>query len=186
MFTIIDPYINLTSSRICEYCRILMPSKFPEHMHTYVWATNWEKVLGMWSLSVSHIIILWKLFIICVTYYYIIYDNMCIIVYMYTNTLWPLKMLPPFTPHSWVVCEWFRLTHWGRVTYICVSKLTSIGSNNGLLPGRRRAILWTNAGILLIGPSGTNFSEILIAICTFSFKKMHLKNGGHFVSASVY
>ena len=41
-----------------------------------------------------------------------------------------------------------ELTHWGRVTHICVSKLTIIGSNNGLLPDRRQAI---------------------------SFKKMHLK-----------
>ena len=48
------------------------------------------------------------------------------------------------------------LTHWGRVTHICVSKLT-------------------NAGILLIGPLRTNFSEILIEILTFSFKKMRLK-----------
>ena len=67
------------------------------------------------------------------------------------------------------------LTHWGRVTHICVSKLTIIGSNNGLAPIRRQAIIWTNAGILLIGPFGTNFSEILIKIPTFSFKKMHLK-----------
>ena len=39
----------------------------------------------------------------------------------------------------------------------------------------RQAIIWTNAGILLIGPLGTNFSEILIKIYTFSLKKMHLK-----------
>ena len=67
------------------------------------------------------------------------------------------------------------LTHWGRVTHICVGKLTIIGSDNGLTPGRRQAIVWTNAGILLIWPLGTNFSEILIAIETFSFKKMHFK-----------
>ena len=67
------------------------------------------------------------------------------------------------------------LTHWGRVTHICVSKLTSIGSDNGLSPGRRQAIIWTNAWILLIGPLGTNFSEILIKILTFSFMKMRLK-----------
>ena len=67
------------------------------------------------------------------------------------------------------------LTHWGRVTHICVSKLAIIGSDNGLSPDRRQAIIWTNAGILLIGPLGTNFSEILIEIQTFSFKKMHLK-----------
>ena len=81
------------------------------------------------------------------------------------------------------------LTHWGQVTNICVGKLTIIGSDNGLSPGRRQAIIWTNAGILLIGPLGTNFSEILITIETFSFKKMHLKcrlrNGVHFVSASM-
>ena len=64
-------------------------------------------------------------------------------------------------------------THWGRV--ICVSKLTTIGSDYGLSPGRCQAIIWANAGILLIGPLGTNFSGILIEILTFSFKKMHLK-----------
>ena len=67
------------------------------------------------------------------------------------------------------------LTHWGRVTHICVGNLTIIGSDNGLSPGRRQAIIWTNAGILLIGPLGTNFSEILAEIITFSFKKMYLK-----------
>ena len=67
------------------------------------------------------------------------------------------------------------LTHWGRVTHICVGKRFIIGSDNGLSPERRQAIIWTNAGILLIGPLGTNFSEILIEILTISFKKMHLK-----------
>ena len=67
------------------------------------------------------------------------------------------------------------LTHWGRVTHICVFKLTIIGSDNGLSSDRRQAIIWTNAGILLIGSLGTNFSEILIEILTFSFEKMHLK-----------
>ena len=44
-----------------------------------------------------------------------------------------------------------------------------------MLPGQRQAIIETNAGILLIGSLGTNFSEIFIEIYTFSFKKMHLK-----------
>ena len=78
-----------------------------------------------------------------------------------------------------VKCYWslvaVGLSNWGRVTHICVGKLTIIGSDNGLSPGRRQAIIWTNAGILLIEPLGTNFSEILIAIKTFSFKKMPLK-----------
>ena len=67
------------------------------------------------------------------------------------------------------------LTHWGRVTNICVIKLTIIGSDNGFSPGRRQAIIWTSAWILLIGPLGTNFSENLIEILTFSFTKMRLK-----------
>ena len=76
---------------------------------------------------------------------------------------------------SWDFCPPGLLTHWGRVTHICIGNLTIIGSDNGLSPGRRQAIIWTNAGILLIRPLGTNFSEILIEIHTFSFKKMHLK-----------
>ena len=54
--------------------------------------------------------------------------------------------------------------HWGRVTHICVSKLTIISSDNGLSPEGRQAIIWTNAGILLIGPTGNklrwNFNRI--------------------------
>ena len=67
------------------------------------------------------------------------------------------------------------LTHWGRVMHICVGKLTSIGSDNGLSPERRQANIWTNAGMLLIWPLGTNFSEILIEIQTFSLKQIRLK-----------
>ena len=69
----------------------------------------------------------------------------------------------------------YHLTHWGRVTHICVGNLTIIGPDNGLSPGRRQAITWTNDGKLLIGTLGTNFSEILIEIPTFLSKKMRLK-----------
>ena len=58
--------------------------------------------------------------------------------------------------------------------HICINKLSIIGSDNGLSPGRRQAIVETNAERLLIGPLETNFSEILIEIHIFSFKKMHL------------
>ena len=61
------------------------------------------------------------------------------------------------------------------MTHICVSKLTTTGSDNGLSPDRRQAIIWTNAGILLIQTLGTNFGEILRDIYTFSFMKMYLK-----------
>ena len=40
-------------------------------------------------------------------------------------------------------------------------------------PGRRQAIISTNAGILLIGRIGTNFNEILSEIHIFSFQKTH-------------
>ena len=61
------------------------------------------------------------------------------------------------------------------MTHICVSELTVIGSDNGLSPGRRQAIILNKAGLLLIEPLGTNFSEISIVIQTFSFMKMHMK-----------
>ena len=46
------------------------------------------------------------------------------------------------------------------MTHIRVSNQTTIGSDNGSSPGRRQAIIWTNAGISLIGPLGTNFNEL--------------------------
>ena len=61
------------------------------------------------------------------------------------------------------------------MTPICVGKLTIIGSDNGFSPGRRQAIIWTNAGILLIWTLGTNFSQVVIEIQTFSLKKICLK-----------
>ena len=92
-------------------------------------------------------------------------------------------------------CKWLKLTlccgflkftahtliKWGRMTHIYVGKLTiTTSSDSGLSPGRHQAIIWTYAGILLIGPLGTNFSETLIEIQTFSLKKiclkMHLQN----------
>ena len=52
------------------------------------------------------------------------------------------------------------LTLWGRVMHICLSRITIIGSDNGLFPGRCQGIIWTNAGILLMRTLGINFSEI--------------------------
>ena len=76
-----------------------------------------------------------------------------------------------------IIAFWFSFhwTHWGRVTHICVSKQAIIASDNGLSPGRRQAIIETNAGILLIRTVGTNFSGIVSEIHTFSLKKMRLK-----------
>ena len=81
------------------------------------------------------------------------------------------------------------LTHCDRVMHICVGKLNIIGLDNGLSPGRRQAIIWINDGTLLIGPLGTNLSEILVWIQTFSLKKCTWKccqwNGIHCVSAAM-
>ena len=71
---------------------------------------------------------------------------------------------------------------------MCVIKLTIMGSDNGLSPGRHQANIWTNDGIWLIQTLGKNFSETLSEIPIFSLKKMHLKmwNGGNFASALMF
>ena len=91
-----------------------------------------------------------------------------------------VRKWPPIT----IICS----THWGQVVHICVSKLTIIGSDNGLPPDRRQAIIWTNAGILLIRTLGTNFSEILGETHFHSRKciwKWRLRKGVYLDSASV-
>ena len=55
---------------------------------------------------------------------------------------------------------------------MCVNKLTIIGSDNGLSPGLRQAMILTNAAIFSIRTVGTNVSEIWSEIHTSSFKKM--------------
>ena len=98
------------------------------------------------------------------------------------NVIWKMRGIC----HGLNVLSWYSwsrswkhslmtLTHWGQVTHICISELTMIGSDNGLSPGRRQAIIWNNAWLLLIEPLGTNVREISIGIQTFSFKKMQLK-----------
>ena len=49
----------------------------------------------------------------------------------------------------------WSLTHGGRVTDIFVGEWPIIGSES-----QRQAIVWTNAGMLLIGPQETNFNSI--------------------------
>ena len=100
-----------------------------------------------------------------------------------TNLLWIVSL--------WRHCHWISkycstskrctiditclvtFNQWGRVTHICCSKIIIIDSHNGLSPGRHQIIIWTNAGILLIGSLGTNFGVIFKEIHTFSFKKIN-------------
>ena len=71
----------------------------------------------------------------------------------------------------WHEAQWLELieAEWR----IYVSKLIIIGSDNGigLSPVQRQAIIWTNTGILSLGPLWTNFNEILIEIDIFPLKK---------------
>ena len=84
--------------------------------------------------------------------------------------------------HGYVQSFWMHvtfqsLTDCGRVTPKCVSNLTIIDlhADHGLSPVRCPAIIRTSARILLIRTLGTNFSEILSEIRTFSLKKLHGK-----------
>ena len=97
-----------------------------------------------------------------------------VIIWIYSNITGFKDIYPSAFEHIPHVLNDF-LSHWGQVTHICLGKLTIICSDNGLLPGRCQAIIWTNAGILLIRSLGTNLSEIFIGNQVFSFKKMHLK-----------
>ena len=60
------------------------------------------------------------------------------------------------------------------MTHICVGELTIIGSDNGVSPGRRQAIIWINAGILLIGPLGTNVNEMHLKISSTKWRPLCL------------
>ena len=54
---------------------------------------------------------------------------------------------------------------------MCVIQI-SIGSDNGFSLIWRQTIIYTNAGLLSIGPLGTNFSEIWIEIQNFSLMQL--------------
>ena len=101
-------------------------------------------LLGQWLLRVPKIETLWAWkqadMLKIATSLYRIYTQF--IINRCSGNIW-------YTLKSLIATVLF-LTHWGRVTHTCVSKLT-IGSDNGLPPGRRQAIIWTNAGILLVG-----------------------------------
>ena len=131
---------------------IMMPFKF---LKMHIVLITWNMFLNI-MLSIIYGGILWAS-----SYSFLIYIYFCL----------PFCAIYRCNHHY----QYSFLTHWGGVMHICFGNLTIIGSDNGLSPGRRQAIILTNAGILLIGPLGTNFSEILIKIQIFSFKKMRLK-----------
>ena len=89
-----------------------------------------------------------------------------------------LKFVPRYRLHKKLAFDGVNSL---RLSDTCMRQL--IGSDNGLSLGRRQAIVWANAGLFLIWPVETKFSELLNHNHTFSFKKMpwswRLPNGGH-------
>ena len=62
-----------------------------------------------------------------------------------------------------------------EIKYFTYAKIITL-----IYPESGICVVYTNSK-LSIGPFGTNFSEIWIEFLIFSFKKMCLRNGGHFV-----
>ena len=96
-------------------------------------------------------------------------------------------MIVSFHSCFWFLCSYQLFEAERRIN--ASLKHTDIGSDNGLSPGRRHAIIWSHSGMLSIGPLGTNFSEILIEVYTLSQKciwKCCLEICGHFVSPSMF
>ena len=81
------------------------------------------------------------------------------------------RMVSQWTPT--INNQWVRLSE-SDFDGFFVGNLTSTGSHNGLVPTRRQTIIWTNAGILLIGPLWTNCNVNFSKILAFSFKKIRL------------
>ena len=92
-----------------------------------------------------------------------------------SNQITNVQLFLSQNPHTHYGATRILINSSGRATHMCVGNLSIIGSDDGLSPGRRQAIIWSNAGILLNEPLGKNFSEISIAIHTFSSKKFYLK-----------
>ena len=67
------------------------------------------------------------------------------------------------------------LTHCGPVRHICISKLTIIGPDNGLLPSQHQVIIRPNARMLITWTIGRDFSKIISKIHLFEFRKIDLK-----------
>ena len=75
---------------------------------------------------------------------------------------------------------------------ICVGKLTVIGSDIGLSPGRRQVNIWTGAEILLVGPLGTSsrnsnifiqenaFQNVACEMASILYRSQCAKNNGSY------
>ena len=80
------------------------------------------------------------------------------------------------TTHPTCTQGFIHVTNGSRVTHICISKLTIIGSDRGLFPSWHQAIIWTNAWILLIWPCGTYFNGFFEQYSYISIQENALEN----------
>ena len=78
-----------------------------------------------------------------------------------------------------------QLTHWSRVTLLCVSKLTIIVSDNGLLPGRGEPLSETMVRYCQLDPweqvTGNFNRNYVIFIQEDTFDSAFCQYGGHIV-----
>ena len=86
---------------------------------------------------------------------------------------------------SYTMLVKLNLTHLPMYRIYASVNWVSIGSDNGLSPIQRQAIIWTYIGLLSIEPLWTNLSEISIKLLnSHALKRIwkhRLRDGGHFV-----
>ena len=73
------------------------------------------------------------------------------------------------------MCKHGGLVPFGRMPSICVSKLTIIISDNGLSPGRRQAIIWTNACWSIVNWTPRNKIHVAPEKCGGNFTSLYFK-----------
>ena len=95
----------------------------------------------------------------------------------------PIQVKPLYTkttPRAWISMNRSHVSflcsaYWGRMTHLCISKLSLHCFKWWLSPDRRQTVIWTNVDLLLIEHVGTNFREVWIRIQHFLLKKINLK-----------
>ena len=170
---------NLDTVYLPQYFDIIMlhnTTSFPQQEPIVPFRSNSYQKLGQWRYAIALPYLDWRYVIQKYVYEMI---NYLVIGYLFVIE----NMCEDKETHATV------LTHWGRVTHICVGNLTVIGSDNGFSRGRRQAIIWANDGILLIQPLWktsvkfkSKFYHIHSRKCLW---RCRLRNGVRFVSASM-
>ena len=107
--------------------------------------------------------------------FFVYYFNWFFLRLIITCRLWVIYVREDNYSNVQVMIKWLIWTIWTPMSSV-LKKADKLNLSLSLsLSGQRQAIIRTQAGIMLIGPLGRNFNEILIKIHTLSFKNMHLK-----------